>query len=718
MVGAKLPHHFSGCIGGIVRFLLCSVATIATLLLAGCGAPTEAIPGEASAAQVAAGTDETRVVNLSITSPSGVTKLHPVVLSAGPDRRWSSAFLLMCNDCERALSAFGYTKAGTRFAATYADEVQLRADNQVPDDLPLIELPIDDQPAQPPVVAAFRVIDATDAATPRYVVRIGTAPDTLYTVACEDFLRVGRGTVETTPITIDLLRRWNGARAVPRIGCSSERGRPLPVPAAPPEARVTTSPGVIEEVWTVSRPHTNVSSTPYPYLVVRGRDGVRRGFPLDCGSEVVSALRSFGVDLDEVRDEKASDAELEATRFGEQPVVSCAGIGGSTLLELASPNDPTKRARFLFGRERDLVEFTCAETEDYWSGRATDHTQVPVQALAHVRDVGSDVGRARVFRIGCRRAGSASPLAYVYRDEQHVFARGPKGRLLHWYWGPTMSRPAREIWGAGDVAGIPTGFVYGLQQHVFARSVRGELLHWYWEPGGGIVRGVWGDGLAGDPTAYVYEDQEHVFARGPRGEVLHRFWYPGAEGYQKDVWGEGVTGRLTGFQWHEQQHVYARGADGQARHWWWEPGSWVQSEAWGQGFAGDPASFVFPPLDQQHLFGRGARGELLHRWWSPQKAGVDADVWGDSVASDPMGFVYADQQHVFARSVRGELAHWWWTLGDGTLRANTWGGGLVGHPAGFVYGDQQHVFAQGTDGELHHWYFAPATNQVHTETWD
>ena len=92
--------------------------------------------------------------------------------------------------------------------------------------------------------------------------------------------------------------------------------------------------------------------------------------------------------------------------------------------------------------------------------------------------------------------------------------------------------------------------------------------------------------------------------------------------------------------------------------------------------------------------------------------------WGEGVASDPTGFVYADQQHVFARDVRGQLAHWWWALNDGTLRGDVWGSGLVGHPASFVYGDQQHVFAQGTDGELHHWYFDPGTNRVHTETWE
>ncbi len=56
----------------------------------------------------------------------------------------------------------------------------------------------------------------------------------------------------------------------------------------------------------------------------------------------------------------------------------------------------------------------------------------------------------------------------------YTFVKGSNG-VLH------------DSWGQG-ATGHPVAFVYGDEQHVFARGTGGTLEHWWWEPGGGIRR--------------------------------------------------------------------------------------------------------------------------------------------------------------------------------------------------------------------------------------
>lgn len=378
------------------------------LLALGCGAEDEENPErEAPAAAVAPGWEEGSTLVELITRDADVLTRSPVILTPGPDRQWSSALRLVCrSNCERALLAFGYRTK--QFVREYESEEALRAGERL--DLPLVDLAMDG-PDEQPVLAAYRVVDAREPRDPRYLVRLRAAPDKLYAPLCEDFLRGAQGSLETVPIGKALFAQWGlplgeeGAAPVfPRIGCNALDGKLLPAPAV----LVTRAPSweapAIASVWTVTRRESSIRSSTYPYVVTRDARGELRGFAVDCGSDAFAALASLGIAASDIRGAPATDQELEATRFGEQPVMRCAGAagGGATILAIQSPNDATASVRFRFEGARDLVEFTCVDTERFWSARAAEKLELPLEALAHLSDSDGSVGATRVFKVGCR----------------------------------------------------------------------------------------------------------------------------------------------------------------------------------------------------------------------------------------------------------------------------------------------------------------------------
>ena len=200
----------------------------------GCGVE-DAPEQEVLAAAVAPGWDEgSTLVELVAEEAGGITR-YPVILTPRADHQWSSALRLICrSNCERALLAFGYRSK--QFVREYSSEDALRAGERLDAAVPIVDLAIDG-PDEQPVLAAYRVIDASEAGDPRYLVRLRAAPDQLYAPLCEDFLRSTRGSLETVPISKALLGQWGvrldakeSAPPFPRIGCSALDGKLLPAP--------------------------------------------------------------------------------------------------------------------------------------------------------------------------------------------------------------------------------------------------------------------------------------------------------------------------------------------------------------------------------------------------------------------------------------------------------------------------------------------------------
>ncbi|GAB1646220.1 hypothetical protein KRMM14A1259_66430 [Krasilnikovia sp. MM14-A1259] len=307
----------------------------------------------------------------------------------------------------------------------------------------------------------------------------------------------------------------------------------------------------------------------------------------------------------------------------------------------------------------------------------------------------------------------ARPAAFLYGNQQHIFARGADGKLYHWKWVPGEGR-GFESWG-GDLAGRPVAFVYGNQQHVLGRSHNGTLSHWVWEPGKGVRRDTWEGTIAGDPTGYATADTQHVFARGTDGKLHHWSW-TSATGLVHSIIGDGIEGDPASYTLGAQGHVWARGTDGVLTHWVLDPGKPARKETWSGDIIGDPVGFLYG--DQQHVYARGAEGQVpaLQHWkWTPNE-GRGHEDWSGSLAGDPTGYATSDAQHIYARGSDGKLHHWSWTRGVGR-KDEVLGDGITGDPTSYVLGTQHHVWAAGADGKLTHWVWEPGKD-TRRETWD
>ncbi|WP_253766469.1 DUF346 domain-containing protein [Goodfellowiella coeruleoviolacea] len=94
---------------------------------------------------------------------------------------------------------------------------------------------------------------------------------------------------------------------------------------------------------------------------------------------------------------------------------------------------------------------------------AINHTSVQGGCLA-VSDTRNAATETRVDDlagwIAQQTKDVASPMAYTWRNQQHVCARGDDGSLPHWSWAPGQEI-VNQNWG-GQLVGTPTGFNHPL----------------------------------------------------------------------------------------------------------------------------------------------------------------------------------------------------------------------------------------------------------------
>src|SRR5690349_12534639 len=161
-----------------------SFAALAALfsIVAACADPFDHAAEHPAERASAVAPARSRVLKLRAVE-GGTQRTFPVVLTAAADQTWSSAFRLVCGECGHALSAFGYTPDAVAFAASYDSEAALRADNRLDDALPIVDLPIEAGDA-PPLLAAYRVVDAKPDDPAPYLVRLRADPDRLYATSC------------------------------------------------------------------------------------------------------------------------------------------------------------------------------------------------------------------------------------------------------------------------------------------------------------------------------------------------------------------------------------------------------------------------------------------------------------------------------------------------------------------------------------------------------
>jgi hypothetical protein len=228
-------------------------------------------------------------------------------------------------------------------------------------------------------------------------------------------------------------------------------------------------------------------------------------------------------------------------------------------------------------------------------------------------------------------------------------------------------------------------------------------------PAGGGEGGDSGEGN----QAFAVGAQQHVCVRAGNGDLDHAFWDGNDGQIHHDVWGNGLAGQPATFVTGAQQHAFARGTDGSLEHWFWDANTnQVAHDTWGRGLASDPAVAVIGA--QQHAWAVDGNGKLQHWFWDPA-GGIANDVWGAGVVGRPSALQDGGAQDVFARGTNGGVEHFWWDPASG-MHHDTWGNGIAGDPAARLIAGGQHVWAVDGAGALQHWWWTQAGGMSH-DTW-
>lgn len=142
---------------------------------------------------------------------------------------------------------------------------------------------------------------------------------------------------------------------------------------------------------------------------------------------------------------------------------------------------------------------------------------------------------------------AGDPVAMLVGDQQHVFYGGPNGHINHIFWAPSAAAPRYDDWtasaGALSAAGdrVATMLTSG-QQHIFYRGPGGKIIHILWNSGSGSFGcDDWksrsgAPAAAGDPTTLTTGGQQHIFYRSESGSIVHVLWQAGFAQPQWDDW--------------------------------------------------------------------------------------------------------------------------------------------------------------------------------------
>lgn len=251
---------------------------------------------------------------------------------------------------------------------------------------------------------------------------------------------------------------------------------------------------------------------------------------------------------------------------------------------------------------------------------------------------------------------------------QHVYARGTSDHIIHFHWAQSRGWCAEDLTtlpginqaltASGQVAALtgPETTSLGVpDQHVFARGPNGKLVeyHYHYNSNQWTAhdRTVSGKEIGGDPIVRLGHHSGsdnrrvmHVFARGANpsgtdGDLLH-YWFANSAWATENLTAftsAGTAGRLVG------QPFFVNGP-----------------QRGNEGVLG------------QNLFARNAAADLIQYWWINYHGwdftNLSATPGGLKVGGDPvaiLGTSYADtgepDLHVFARkSGTSRLAHYWW----------------------------------------------------------
>lgn len=321
-----------------------------------------------------------------------------------------------------------------------------------------------------------------------------------------------------------------------------------------------------------------------------------------------------------------------------------------------------------------------------WHGQK-HHVLVDNGALRHAWTVGD-----RFYDIPLGESGYVgNPVAFVWLNEQHYFARTENGALKHHWWTPEGGAWRDDLWVESGVKGDPAGGVMAGQQHLFYVDTDNKLQHvWQGSDRGPLSRDCWTDRaetdgapalkVKGRPSVFDWHGQQHVFIRTMDNDVAHFWWDASDNKIHYNKWGhEKAMADVAAMATNDIQMLYFVNEQGRLkRHAWHRFAGVLATEDWSKdgvsvteaAVTGRPQ--VFADGEMHHAFAARNDGSVRHYFRDPGQD-IQHDTWipaGTATHQISGGMLHGEQTLFIVQRKGSRTRHWWKPSQDGVKSAN------------------------------------------------
>ncbi len=243
-----------------------------------------------------------------------------------------------------------------------------------------------------------------------------------------------------------------------------------------------------------------------------------------------------------------------------------------------------------------------------------------------------------------------------------VFAKGPKGELLHKFYpsaGTWSSWETISVPGAPELTSGPSAASWGPNRIDLVAKVPGNTVgHWSYNGTSWFYDNLGGN-ITSDPdiNARTY-GYLNIFARGTENNLVTK-WYAGAWSGWENL-GGGLYSGPGAASWNSERiDVVGKAANGTVNHWAWS-GKWVLDNL-GGNITSDPdiSSRGYGHFD---IFAKGPSNELTHMWYDGNFSPWGT-IPGGPLTSGPGTVSWnGDRIDVVAKASDNSVLYWVWAM--------------------------------------------------------
>lgn len=321
------------------------------------------------------------------------------------------------------------------------------------------------------------------------------------------------------------------------------------------------------------------------------------------------------------------------------------------------------------------------------------HVMISGGKIMHAWTAGGQKHSSQIGKAGY----VGTPVAFMWDNEQHYFARTDKGAIKHHQYDPKKSWQEEE-WVASGAKYDPAAGSMSNRQHLFYVDDNHRLQHVWRNPNGSthLMRNNWSSlaeasgapevKLVGRPSIMKWEKQEHVFVRTIENDIAHFYWDPKTNKIRYYKWGkEKSITDVSAMATKDNQLVYYVNPQGRLKLLGWNRHTgYMSPEDWSRD--GDSATEaaiigrpqVFGHNEWHHVFAPRNDGSVRHYFRGPGKP-IDHNTWLAAGSTDQpiSAALLKGEQNMFLQTIQGNRQRAWYSTSEKTVKREDFGGWLA-----------------------------------------